>query len=145
MMICFFMVRFPGVAKRMGHISSHHIQAPAGWYRGRTHRSCREHARRCETAEFTENVEGFLCVLRVLRGETIGQAHTIIHSSFSPAPLERTDYSISFDNQYACTDIHVQRSYFPFMKICLDGFAIGLPKLPLEIYLKSAMIVYERL
>jgi hypothetical protein len=31
----------------------------------------------------TENLEGFLCVLGVLRGETIGEAQTIIHS-FTP-------------------------------------------------------------
>ncbi len=36
-----------------------------------------------ENTEYTENLEGFLCVLRELRGETIGQAHTNIHSFFS--------------------------------------------------------------
>ncbi len=36
-----------------------------------------------ENTECTENLEGFLCGLRVLRGETIAQAHTIIHSSFA--------------------------------------------------------------
>ncbi len=36
-------------------------------------------------------LEGFLCVLRVLRGETIGQAHTIIHSYFPHIATPKPD------------------------------------------------------